>query len=536
MYFMKVLCGSCGNVFSVPDDQEIIFCSKCGTNIPNEENNCIVADSMLEEEILDVGVDSVEEEPEKNNVEKPTENTAQDKSKKKENMLFNLAIISVILVTILIGLYPTVLKPMKYYKDAENYAMNGEYEAAINLLKHIDTKHGYEMIEDYLSDMVNEGQYNNVYTYLTNSLGSTIDDNDMAVRASISKKLDHAGQHSIALKVLKQLDTDIAKAEMYSLANEYELQKDYNFAAIYYGAAGDYIDSRDKSFALWDKVSEKTTVDAGSNHTVALTTSGTVLATGDNSFRQCNVSDWTDIVSVAAGDNHTVGLKSDGTVVAIGNNESEQCDVEKWTDIVAIDAGGNITVGLKSDGTIVYCGSTALMSDLYIMDFVVDFSVGKDTVIFSKADNSIVGVSGNILAYCGEADVEEWTDIKDVSVGYQHSIGLKNDGTLIATEFKNRYEGWVKYYNQCEVDGVGNVVAISAGRYHTAVVFSNGKAGAVGLNSKGQCEVSGLSNLIDVSAGNSHTVYLRKDGTLVAVGDNTYGQCDVSNMKNIKLP
>ena len=38
----------------------------------------------------------------------------------------------------------------------------------------------------------------------------------------------------------------------------------------------------------------------------------------------------------AAGVWHTVGLKKDGTVVAVGQNETRQCDVSDWTDIIAI--------------------------------------------------------------------------------------------------------------------------------------------------------------------------------------------------------
>ncbi len=535
---MKVLCGSCGNVFSVPDDQEIIFCSKCGTKIPNEENNCIAADSILEEEILDVDVDSVEEDCEKTDIKDLKNNNSQSTTDKKKKVFIGIAVSIAILAGILLILYPTVIKPMQYHKRAEQDLAKGDYQGAIIYLRLAKIERSYELMEECLSDMVDEGKYDEIDSIFSNWVYNRedLDNKEAAVVASVSTEIAARGNHSFAQYILRNMYNDVAKVTAYSLANEYEMNGVYSYAAMYYGIAGDYEDSRDRSFALWDKLSEKTTFDAGSKHTVALTTSGTVLATGDNSFMQCNVSDWTDIVSVAAGGNHTVGLKSDGTVVAIGNNESEQCKVEEWTDIVAIDAGDNITVGLKSDGTIVLCGFTFFLGDLYTMDCVVDFSVGgESTVVLIKADDSLVGVSGNVMD-CGEADVEEWTDIKDVSVGYQHSIGLKNDGTLIATEFETPYKNLNKYYSQCEVDGAGNVVAISAGRYHTAVVFSNGKAGAVGLNSKGQCEISGLSNLTDVSAGDSHTVYLRKNGTLVAVGDNEYGQCNVSDWKNIKLP
>ena len=68
-------------------------------------------------------------------------------------------------------------------------------------------------------------------------------------------------------------------------------------------------------------------------YTVGLKADGTVVAVGDNTDGQCEVSDWRDIVAISAGYGHTVGLKSDGTVVAVGYNEFGQCDVSGWTNI-----------------------------------------------------------------------------------------------------------------------------------------------------------------------------------------------------------
>ena len=63
---------------------------------------------------------------------------------------------------------------------------------------------------------------------------------------------------------------------------------------------------------------------------MGLRADGTVVAVGDNSYGQCDVTSWTDIVQVAAGAYHTVGLKADGTVVAVGWNNYGQCNVTGW--------------------------------------------------------------------------------------------------------------------------------------------------------------------------------------------------------------
>ena len=60
---------------------------------------------------------------------------------------------------------------------------------------------------------------------------------------------------------------------------------------------------------------------------------GTVVATGENTSGQCNVTNWTDIVAISAGVDHTIGLKADGTVVAVGSNRNGQCNVSGWKNI-----------------------------------------------------------------------------------------------------------------------------------------------------------------------------------------------------------
>jgi len=134
------------------------------------------------------------------------------------------------------------------------------------------------------------------------------------------------------------------------------------------------------------------TIAAGANHTVALKEDGTVVAVGDNSYGQRNVTPWTKIKAIAAGANHTVGLKEDGTVVAVGDNGYDRLNVSAWTNIKAIAAGKFHTVGLKEDGTVV-----------------------------------AVGFSGH-----DRLNVSNWTNIKAIAAGANHTVGLKEDGTVVA--------------------------------------------------------------------------------------------------------
>ena len=65
-------------------------------------------------------------------------------------------------------------------------------------------------------------------------------------------------------------------------------------------------------------------------HTVAVKTDGTVIASGDIQYGQCEVEDWQSIVAVTAGERHTVALTTDGKLLATGDNAAGQCSVEDW--------------------------------------------------------------------------------------------------------------------------------------------------------------------------------------------------------------
>lgn len=64
-----------------------------------------------------------------------------------------------------------------------------------------------------------------------------------------------------------------------------------------------------------------------------------------------------DVVAIAAGSNHSVALTRQGTIVAWGQNGFGQSTVPAGlSEVVAIDAVDSYTHALKSDGTLVGMG------------------------------------------------------------------------------------------------------------------------------------------------------------------------------------
>ncbi len=93
----------------------------------------------------------------------------------------------------------------------------------------------------------------------------------------------------------------------------------------------------------------------------------------------------------------------------------------------------------------------------------------------------------------GQCNVESWADIVQVAAGGSsilfglvksaHTVGLRNDGTVIAVGDNG--------YGQCDVGNWTDIVQISTCDWHTVGVKSDGTVVAVGENSLGQCNITG---------------------------------------------
>jgi alpha-tubulin suppressor-like RCC1 family protein len=310
----------------------------------------------------------------------------------------------------------------------------------------------------------------------------------------------------------------------------------YDEAIILFEKLGNYKDSNMQLEKAKDKrkesreviyKGERKSISLGKEYTVALCSDGTVIAAGRNTNGRCNVSKWTNIISVAAGGEHTVALCSDGTVVAVGKNKDGQCDASKWKNIVAVAAGNSHTVALYENGTVEAIGQNNFgQCDVSKWEDIVAISAGTSHTIGLRLDGTVIAVGRNNFGQC---DVSEWKDIIAISAGTYHTVGLRSDGTVVVTGLNGNRQRDVSKWNE-------NIIGVAAGAAHTVGLCSDGTVVSAGDNNDKQCDVSKWTDIVAIAAGEYHTVGLCSDGTVVATGRNDEGECDVSDWNNIKLP
>ena len=125
-----------------------------------------------------------------------------------------------------------------------------------------------------------------------------------------------------------------------------------------------------------------------------------------------------------------------------------------------------------------------------------------------------------------ERSFEVWSKTasrETVSADYRHTVGLRNDGTVVAVGWNGK--------GQCNVYNWRDIVAVSAGTFHTVGLHDDGTVVATGENDRGQCDVANWTDIVAISAGFDHTVGLKTDGTVVAAGE--CSECNVSDWTDI---
>jgi alpha-tubulin suppressor-like RCC1 family protein len=291
-------------------------------------------------------------------------------------------------------------------------------------------------------------------------------------------------------------------------------------------------------------VSNLKEVKTGGTHILYLKKDGTVWASGGNRQHQLGPSHKDDfsskpilvpglknIVSIAAGSGHSLALKSDGTVWAWGNNDKGQLgngktghtfdlsiakpiQVKRLNHIKSIASYDSFSLALRSDGTVWSWGDngfgetgTGLKNDyvstptqLISLNNILSIATGKNHAIALQKDGSVwcwgynyygqVGNGSTLFNYNTAAfkPIKVLTNVSSISAGAYHSIAVKKDGTVWA---------W----------GSGDANSSLESEHRTVPMM-----------------LPELSDVKQAFATYNRTFFLKKDGTIWCIGSNGEGQ------------
>lgn len=136
----------------------------------------------------------------------------------------------------------------------------------------------------------------------------------------------------------------------------------------------------------------------------------------------------------------------------------------------------------------------------------------------------------------GETPVQVLEGVTAVSAGLNHSLFLKEDGSVWAEGYNKAGElgDGTKTFRNTPVKVMEGVRAISAGGFHSFFLKSDNTLWAAGRNFDGQLAdgtrtdrptpVKVMENVAAMAGGWYLSLFLKMDGTVLAMGDNSSGQ------------
>lgn len=316
-------------------------------------------------------------------------------------------------------------------------------------------------------------------------------------------------------------------------------------------------------------------LEAGSNHFLAIRTDGTPVAFGALDSGQGSIpSSLTRAVQVLAWGNWSAGLGTDGVVHAWGTDSGAGTPLP--ADLGAcrhVARGSQHMLAVRQDGSVTGWGSNtqgqlAIPADLGACREVAagfDFSAalredgsvrtwGKGRHLVSTRTafpsgeslgtcTSITGAAHALAGrgsdgrwsvigfdYPGQAErLDQWGGLRSIAPAQYFTIGVRDDGTANAwgmTFFSNSSSDYGPVVLPADL---GPVVSAAGGFYHGLLLQADGTVRGVGCNRSGEISVpADLDGVVQVAAGMDASLARRHDGSVRGWGTGWYGSNSIT--------
>ena len=369
-------------------------------------------------------------------------------------------------------------------------------------------------------------------------------DSGLAVSSGVSGTLSTGVFDSVSVK-----STGVLAAGLY---HNLELKGDgtlWAWGYNYFGELGNGMTTDSSVPVEIFGVSPISALEAGFYHSLALKSDGTVWAwgfdgdgelgngTATSSSQPAQISGFGGVTELSAGGYHNLALKGDGSVWTWGYNHYGELgngtktnallpiQVSGLSDMIAVAGGGYHSLALKSDGTV------------WAWGYNNDGQLGNGTTTLSTTPVQVSGLTG-IVAIAG---------------GAYHSLALRSDGTVWAWGLNNCGQlgnnTTTNSKTPVQVGSLSGITAIRGGFYHSVALRSDGTVwtwgynydgelgNGTGVNSKVPVQPSGLGgNITAIAAGGYHTAVLRGDGIVWTWGDNEDGELGNNTLVSSTIP
>lgn len=267
-------------------------------------------------------------------------------------------------------------------------------------------------------------------------------------------------------------------------------------------------------------------IDLGYNNVAGLRSDGTVVAYGadsESSFGNSkSISEdtlsWKNVTAISIGGHVLSGLCYDGNVLACGEGNFDLCEVSAWNNVIQICSNSDAIFGLCENGKVKYCGKRTAIP--YILGAYRIKSLESGLAVFYPNKVEIVSGEGNEIM----EGTSSWSNIADV-VGNWHRMaaGLKRDGTIVTSKTSIYYED---NDNDGELERWKDIVELRHGYQSSVGLKSDGTVVSCGAKSSGTRDISGWKDIVSIKMTEHAfvTIGICADGSVVSCGQVPYAE------------